>query len=241
MAPRTRPDSALVIAALGLIGLGLLVGGLQREHTRRSEAVNREEGRRLYWQVRRTDHVHEPFELINQLHSRTENDRAVLKVLRLQPGDVVADVGCGSGFYTFSLASAVGPQGKVLALDIQEESLAFLRERIDAGGCEACGEIELIHSRLDDPMLPPASVDVMLMAHLDFYAYQPLLPESVQMLARSAAALKPGGRLVVVQDLSAAPGGSEAAIVSNFADAGLVRDMVADFAEGTVLATFVKP
>ena len=236
-----RLVTPLVAAALGIVGLGLMGVSLQREQDRLEEAVLTEAGRRLYWQVRRTDHIHEPYELINQLHSRTEKTRAVLEVMRLQPGDVVADVGCGSGFYTFELARQGGPGGRVLGLDIQQESLALLRERVASKACSGCGEIELILSRIDDPTLPEASVDVMLMAHLDFYAYRPMLPGSVLMLARSAAALHPGGRMVVVQDPRPVPGGSEEAIVRNFEEAGLVLDMMADFDDGTVLATFDKP
>jgi SAM-dependent methyltransferase len=236
-----RPAHTVAVTAAGLVGLGLLAGVLQQDFATRRQVVLEDAGRRLYWQARRTSHIHEPFELMAQLHSRSENDQAVISVLQLTPGDVVADVGCGSGFYTFSLAEAVGPRGRVMALDTQEASLAFLGERIDAGGCPGCGMIERVHSRVDDPMLQEASVDAMLMAHLDFYAYRPLLPESVQMLARSAAALEPSGRLVVVQDMNPVPGGSEAAIVANFEGAGLVLDMVADFEDGTVLATFYKP
>lgn len=237
--PRLSPD--LMVASLGAVGLGLLGLSLQREYDRRERAVLTEAGRRMYWQVRRTVHVHEPYELINQLHARTENSDAVLAVLKLQPGEVVADVGCGSGFYTFDLAERVGPRGRVLGLDIQQESLAFLGERLASKGCQSCGSIELVHSQIDDPTLPEASVDAMLVAHLDFYAYHPMLPESSDMLARSAAALRPGGRLVVVQDMRPVPGGTEAAIVGNFEDAGLSLNMVADFEDGTVLATFVKP
>ena len=112
---------------------------------------------------------------------------------------------------------------------------------IAAKGCPGCGEIELVLSRIDDPTLPAASVDAMLFAHLDFYAYLPMLPESVRMLERSAQALKPGGRLVVVQDMRPVPGGTEENIVANFEAAGLVRDMVADFEQGTVLASFHRP
>ncbi len=235
-----RLAPALITASLGAVGLGLLGQHVQREYDRRERVVEIEAGRRLYWQVRRTVHVHEPYELLNQLHARAENADAVLAVLKLNPGEVVADVGCGAGFYTLDLAERVGPRGRVLGLDIQPESLVFLEERIASKGCQDCGNIELVHSRIDDPILPEASLDAMLMAHLDFYAYRPLLPENETMIERSAAALRPGGRLVVVQDMRPVPGGNEEAIVANFEEAGLAPDLVADFEDGTVLATFRK-
>ena len=229
------------IGGIGMVGLALLGVWLVRDHQARHELACLDDGRRLYWQQRRTVHVHEPYELINQLYHRTEDDDAVLDLLALAPGSVVADVGCGSGFYTFEIASMLGPEGLVYGVDIQAESLAFLQERIDALGCPGCAEIRLVHNHLDDVALPAASVDVMLMAHLDFYAYRPMLPPSVRMVESSVAALRPGGLLVVVQDMRPVPGGLAEHIERNLVEAGLTLERSGTFEDGTVLASFRKP
>ncbi len=240
MAVMLRP-SLIVVAALGLCGLGLAGQWLHRDQAARSEQALRDEGHRQYWLVRRTLHLSEPHELVHQLACRKEDDSAVLALLDLRPGESAADVGCGSGFYTLEMASAVGPDGTVHALDIQEDSLAFLRERLEALGCPGCGEITLVHNRIDDVGLPPSSLDAMLMSHLDFHAYHPPLPENERMIASAAAALRPTGRLVVVQDLYVIPGGGEEHIVTNFEAVGLVLAEEPAYHEDSVLLIFAKP
>jgi len=228
-------------ALAGLAALGLYGAFLGDRLYARDLRVALDRGRRLYWQVRRTEHVHEPFELVDQLMRRTEDTRTVIEALALEPGEVVADVGCGSGYFTFDLARQVGRAGTVWSLDIQEESLAFLQLRLDSRLCPDCGKVELLHSRVDDAMLAPASVDAMLMVNLDFYAFEPLLPESARMLASCLRALRPGGRLVVVQDLCPIPGGSPGALERNLAAAGFALEHGEDLTANSVLRRFRKP
>src|SRR5947209_5139229 len=61
---------------------------------------------------------------------REEQPKKLLKILAPKPGDVVADIGAGSGYFTFPLAERVGPKGKVLAVDIQPEMLDLIRKRM---------------------------------------------------------------------------------------------------------------
>jgi SAM-dependent methyltransferase len=235
------PFRIIAIALAGLGGLGGLGWALLGDHRARQDQILLHEGRRLYWQQRRTEHVHEPYELLNQLFHRAEDDDAVLGGLELARGAVVADVGCGSGFYTFELARRVGPEGRVYATDVQDRSLAFLDERIAVLGCARCGAIELVHNRLDDLTLPPESLDAALMAHLDFHTYHPMLAASERMLGSVLDALRPGGRLVVVQDMRPVPGGRPENIERNLAEAGFEPVRVSSFDNGTVLASFRKP
>src|SRR5437588_12814304 len=60
---------------------------------------------------------------------KEEEPAKLMEALKLKPGDVVADVGAGSGYYTFRLAAAVGPKGKVYANDIQKEMLEIVKKR----------------------------------------------------------------------------------------------------------------
>ncbi len=229
-----------VVLGLGLVGLAALGLGLRAERDALREAQLVEQGRTLYWQQRRTVHVHEPWELLDQLAERPEDPAAVMAALDPQPGQAVADLGCGSGAYSFALAERVGPEGAVWALDIQEESLAFLQERIDALPCDSCGPIHPVRNELDEVMLPPASVDALLMAHVDFHAYRPMLPESQRLVASIHRALRPGGRLVVVQFMDSVPGGSADDTQRNLEEAGFELAQREDGGRVALLG-FTKP
>jgi ubiquinone/menaquinone biosynthesis C-methylase UbiE len=115
----------------------------------------------------------------------------LLKALKLHPGDVVADVGAGSGYLTFPVAELVAPKGRVLAVDIQPEMLAILRERIKA---RKVTNIELIQGTETDPKLPDGRVDLILL--VDVYHE---LSHPYEMASAMTKALKPGGRIVFVE------------------------------------------
>jgi ubiquinone/menaquinone biosynthesis C-methylase UbiE len=115
----------------------------------------------------------------------------VIQALKIQPGAVVADVGAGSGYFSFRLARAVGPKGKVLAVDIQPEMLALIRQRAKARDID---NIELILGKEKDPQLPTDGVDLILM--VDVYHEFEFPYEMTRAMVK---ALKPGGRLVFVE------------------------------------------
>jgi ubiquinone/menaquinone biosynthesis C-methylase UbiE len=114
-----------------------------------------------------------------------------ITLLQLRPGDVVADVGAGSGYMTVKLARAVGPSGRVLAVDVQPEMIERLTERMRA---EMIANVTPILGATDDPKLPAGSVDLELM--VDVY-HELAAPQ--RMLQHLRAALKPGGRLVLLE------------------------------------------
>jgi ubiquinone/menaquinone biosynthesis C-methylase UbiE len=122
---------------------------------------------------------------------REEEPAKVLDALKLQPGDVVADIGAGSGYFAFRLGERVGSKGKVLAVDIQPEMIALMRQRIQD---RKLRNIELIQSTATDPKLPRSSVDLILM--VDVYHEFAYPWEMTVALLR---ALKPGGRIVFVE------------------------------------------
>ncbi|CAN5571753.1 class I SAM-dependent methyltransferase [soil metagenome] len=115
----------------------------------------------------------------------------VIDALKLRPGDVVADVGAGSGYFSFRLAKSVGPTGKVLAVDIQPEMLALIRERAKARKID---NIEPVLGKEKDPQLPTDGVDLILM--VDVYHEFEFPYEMTEAMVK---ALKPGGRLVFVE------------------------------------------
>lgn len=84
----------------------------------------------------------------------------IMKALAFKPGERVADIGAGSGYFTIPVARAVGPTGIVWALDIAPEMLEFLDLRVKA---QKIDNIKLRRVASDDPQIPPASVDTILM------------------------------------------------------------------------------
>src|SRR6476646_6342112 len=119
-----------------------------------------------------------------------EQPQRVVEVLDLQPSDVVADIGAGTGYFSFRLSPLV-PDGKVLAVDVQPEMieiLNFLKQENQASN------VEPILGTVQDPHLPPDSVDLALM--VDAYHEFEYPQEMMTALVRS---LKPGGRVVLVE------------------------------------------
>ncbi len=121
-----------------------------------------------------------------------EQPDKMLDSLEIQPGMVVADVGAGAGYNTLRLAKRVGPQGKVLATDLQPEMLAMLRENVQVAGVAEV--VRPILCTQTDPKLPEGAVDLILM--VDVY-HEASDPDSA--LEAWKKALKPGGRIVFVE------------------------------------------
>ncbi len=119
-----------------------------------------------------------------------ERPQAAIAALDLHPTDVVADIGAGTGYFARRIAPLV-PQGRVLAVDIQPEMLALLQTELEAKGI---GNVEPILGQLDDPHLPPNSIDLALM--VDAY-HEFAYPREV--MQGIVAALKPGGRVVLAE------------------------------------------
>lgn len=114
----------------------------------------------------------------------------VVAALGLQQGDVVADVGAGSGYFTFRLAKVVGSGGKVYAVDIQEEMLAYIRAKMQKTGIT---NIVPVRSAPIDPMLPAASCNSILLVN----TYHELV-DPVALMKNLRQALKPGGTIAIV-------------------------------------------
>jgi len=114
----------------------------------------------------------------------------VVQALGLRPGDRVADLGSGGGYFTFRLARAVGPTGKVYAIDIDEAMNADLRARAKAEGHQ---NVEVILARPDDPLLPPGAIDLVFTSNTYHH-----LKDRTAYFARLKKYLKPEGRIAVI-------------------------------------------
>jgi ubiquinone/menaquinone biosynthesis C-methylase UbiE len=114
-----------------------------------------------------------------------------LNALKIPKGASVADIGAGSGYITVRLAARVGATGRVFANDVQPQMLNILARRLTNANIT---NVTLIEGTLDDPKLPPASVDLVLM--VDVY-HELSQPQAI--LRRLRESLRPGGRLVLLE------------------------------------------
>src|SRR5687767_743062 len=121
---------------------------------------------------------------------REEQPRKAIEMMELKPTDVVADIGAGSGYFTFRIAPKV-PRGKVLAVDIQPEMLDLINKPEKE---QNLANVQAVLGKEDDPVLPESGVDVVLMVD----AYHEFEHPREMMLAIMKA-LKPGGRVIDIE------------------------------------------
>jgi ubiquinone/menaquinone biosynthesis C-methylase UbiE len=117
-------------------------------------------------------------------------DQAI-RLLEIPSGASVADIGAGSGYMTVRLASQVGPSGRVYANDVQPQMIEILRRRLEK---RKITNVVLVQGEIDDPKLPASTMDFALMVDVYHELSQPQL-----MLRHIREALKPGGRLVLLE------------------------------------------
>jgi ubiquinone/menaquinone biosynthesis C-methylase UbiE len=124
---------------------------------------------------------------------REESERPdeVIAAMQLKDGDVVAEIGCGTGFFSRRLAKAVGPHGTVYAEDIQPEMLDLLKKYAAENGDS---NIVTVLGTETDPKLPKGRMDWILLVDV-YHEFQ----EPKPMLARMREALKPDGRIALVE------------------------------------------
>ena len=119
----------------------------------------------------------------------------VQDALALKPGAAVADIGTGDDpFHPLHISKAVGESGKVICVDIDEKALDKLRRKLEENGVK---NIQTQLGKPDDPMLPANSMDAVLISN----AYHEM-PEHAAILTHIRAALRPDGRLVVIESIS---------------------------------------
>jgi ubiquinone/menaquinone biosynthesis C-methylase UbiE len=149
----------------------------------------------------------------------------VIAALALKTGDVVADIGSGTGYFEPWLSRAVGSSGRVLALDVEPRMVEHMKQRAQQAG------LLNVESRLvapDDPGLPAASVDRILIVNTWHH-----IDARTQYADKLARALKPNGELWIVDftpesDLGPPPAQriTSGAVVEELARAGLQAEVV---------------
>ena len=114
----------------------------------------------------------------------------IIEALAFRPGEQVADIGAGSGRFTFPVAEAVGSTGTVWALDISSEMIEHIDFRVQARKAE---NVKPRRVQPDDPKLQPGSIDTILMFYTLHY-----VKDRVAYGRKLREGLAPGGRLVVI-------------------------------------------
>ncbi|MCC2630670.1 MAG: type 11 methyltransferase [Candidatus Paceibacter sp.] len=117
----------------------------------------------------------------------------IIEDVGIQEGSTVADLGAGTGFYSMAAAKAVGPNGRVYAVDVQQDLLARIKNTAHVGRVH---NIEVIHGdieRLNGTRLREQSVDLVIVANVMFQ-----LENKVGLLDEAKRILKPNGRILLV-------------------------------------------
>ena len=169
--------------------------------------------------------------------------KRIVRTAGLTRGDAIADIGAGTGLFTFLFADAVGSQGQVLAVDISKPFLEHLQKKAKVGGRR---NIKVIEGGAESPNLPAGSVDRIFICDTYHHFEHP-----VPMLAAIARALKPGGQVILV-DFKRQEGVSsewtlkhvragEEQVVSEFKDAGFTVVRREDFLKDNYVLVFNGP
>jgi precorrin-6B methylase 2 len=135
-------------------------------------------------------------------HAQTGRDQwqkvdEIFAALQLVPGDTIADIGAGDGFFSIRLSPLLGPSGRVLAVDIDERALRQLERSAER---QSLANIEIVVSEPDDPRLAANSLDgaLIIISYHEFGQHE-------AMLAGIKSALRPGARLVIVDNAARDP------------------------------------
>jgi ubiquinone/menaquinone biosynthesis C-methylase UbiE len=120
-----------------------------------------------------------------------EAPERALRILKIEKGAVVADIGTGSGYMAVRMAKIVGPQGKVYANDIQLGMLDLLRKNVEKAKLT---NVVPVLGTTEDPRLPADTLDLAIMVDVYHEFSQPQA-----MLQKIKQALKPSGRLVLLE------------------------------------------
>jgi predicted methyltransferase len=173
-----------------------------------------------------------------QWSSEAERDKAgefdqVAGGMGIAPGETVADIGAGSGYYVVRLSPRVGPDGKVLAEDVTPAYLASLERRV-----KGLDNVTVVRGEAHDPRLPPASVDAAILVHMYHEIAQPF-----GLLHNLAPAMRPGGRVGIVDadDIPSRHGTPPALLRCELAAAGYRETGFHPLKGGAYLAVFAAP
>ena len=168
---------------------------------------------------------------------RWQQPDRVIASLDLDPGDRVADLGAGGGYFSFRLAEAVGPNGVLYAVDVDSDMTDLLTGRVADGGYD---NVEVILAEFHDPLLPDGQIDLLFTSNTYHH-----IQDRVVYFTNLRRDLKPDGRVAVIElngsSWFARSFGHETAletIVEEMVEAGYRLDRSFDFLERQHFAIF---
>jgi len=114
----------------------------------------------------------------------------VIKVLGIKPGETIADIGAGSGYFSFRLSPHVGDSGRIYAVDINHEMILYMNRRIRDLKLK---NVVTLLSAPDDPLLPDNSIDRFFICNTWHH-----IENRTQYLTLMKRMLKPGGQIIMI-------------------------------------------
>jgi len=114
----------------------------------------------------------------------------VVRSLAIQPGENVADLGAGGGYFAFRLSRAVGPSGKVYAVDVDQGMIQYLRKRILDEGDQ---NVAVVLAQYDDPLLPESGLDLIFVCNTYHH-----IKDRTTYFKRARRYLRRGGRVAII-------------------------------------------
>jgi ubiquinone/menaquinone biosynthesis C-methylase UbiE len=171
---------------------------------------------------------------------KEEAPQDVVENMELKPTDVVADIGAGSGYFSFLMAPKV-PQGKVLAVDINQQMLEYVAAK---GRKDNVKNVETLLGTIEDTKLPEGEVDAVLMVD----AYHEF-SHPYEMMTSIAKGLRPGGRVILLEYRGEDPSVpikplhkmTEKQAIAEMKAVGLVHKKTKDFLPRQHFMIFEKP
>ena len=152
--------------------------------------------------ARQPNHAYSDVSFLNRIgRDAEERPDSLVNALEIPVGATVAEIGAGTGYFTWRLAEKVGPIGKVFAVDVQQKMLDLTMETVKK---HQLSNVELVLGAENDPHLPPASLDLVMIAN----AYHEFSEPEAMMTAVNRA-LNPGGRLVIIEFAEGHPFGPQ--------------------------------
>ncbi|MCF6147102.1 MAG: class I SAM-dependent methyltransferase [Candidatus Kuenenia sp.] len=115
----------------------------------------------------------------------------ILDALEIEKGQIIADIGAGSGYLTTKLLKRTGPAGIVYAVDIQQEMLDHIKNRLSTSDAEI---VRLVLGNMDDPLLPENTIDTAILLSTYHEIAHP-----VDFMKKVKSSLKPGGRIAIIE------------------------------------------
>ena len=114
----------------------------------------------------------------------------VIAALQIRRGEKIADLGAGGGYFTFKLAAAAGPTGKVYAVDIDREMVELINNQAQK---DSVKNVETILAKIDDPLLPKDGVDLIFTSNTYHH-----FDDRIAYFSKLRKYLAPSGRLAII-------------------------------------------